>query len=75
MIINHVYLTRMNAGTPGKPDGDKIFEQRHTRGDIISRAEQLLTKQLRQEVGDYAALEEVKKRGKVGATTTYDYIC
>ena len=72
--MERVYLTRMSAGRPGTPDGDKIIEQRHTRGEIISRAEELLKKQLGQDLADYAELEEVGIRGKPGETTLYGYV-
>jgi hypothetical protein len=74
MIMDQVYLTRMSAGRPGTPEGDKIIEQRHTRSEIISRAEELLHKQLGQDLADYADLEEVGMRGKAGETTLYGYV-
>ncbi|MGC2166646.1 MAG: hypothetical protein WA632_11620 [Gallionella sp.] len=69
--MGHGYLTSMNADSPGTPNGDNIIEQRHTRGEIISRAEELLKKQLVQDLADYADLEKVGIRGKVGETTMY----
>lgn len=72
--MEKLYVTKMNAGRPGTPEGDKIIEQRHTRGEIISRAEELLKKQLGQDLSDYADLEEVGIRGKVGETTMYGYV-
>jgi hypothetical protein len=68
------YLTKMSAGKLDSPKGGKIIEQRHTRGEIISRAEELLSKELGQELATYAELEEVGIRGKVGEDTVYGYV-
>lgn len=68
------YITRMSSGQQGSPGGDKIIEQRHTRREIISRAEELLAKELAQDLAAYAELEEVGTRGKVGEDTVYGYV-
>jgi hypothetical protein len=56
------------------PEGDKIIEQQHTRREIISRAEELLAKQLGQDLATYAKLEEVGMRGRAGEDTVYGYV-
>ena len=68
------YKTRMSAGKQGGPEGSKIVEQRHTCGEIISRAEELLSKELSQDLATYAELEEVGTRSKVGEDTVYGYV-
>jgi hypothetical protein len=74
MIMETTYLTKMSAGKLDSPTGSKIIEQRHTRSEIISRAEELLTKELGQELATYAELEEVGIRGRVGEDTVYGYV-
>ncbi len=39
------YLTKMSTGKQGSP-GNQIIERRHTRHEIISRAKELLAKEL-----------------------------
>lgn len=73
-IAAQMYLTKMSAGQHGSPEGDAIIEQRHTRGEIISHAEELLAKQLGQDLATYASLEEVGMRGNVGENTVYGYV-
>lgn len=72
--VEQMYLTKMSAGQPGSPEGDAIIEQRHTRGEIICHAEELLAKQLGQDLATYAKLEEVGTRGNVGEETIYGYV-
>jgi hypothetical protein len=74
MIMETLYVTKMSAGRLGTPEGDKIIEQQHTRREIISRAEELLAKQLGQDLATYAKLEEVGMRGRAGEDTVYGYV-
>jgi hypothetical protein len=69
-----MYLTRMSAGKLGTPSGDRIIEQHHTGSEIISRAEEVLAKELCQDLADYAGLEEVCSRGDVGENTVWGYV-
>lgn len=68
-----MYLTRMSAGKLGTPSGDRIIEQHHTGSEIISRAEEVLAKELGQDLADYAGLEEVCSRS-VGEATVWGYV-
>ena len=68
------YETRMSSGKQGSPAGDKIIKQRHTLGEIISRAEALISKELGQDLAAYVQLEEVGTRGRVGEDTIYGYV-
>ena len=74
MIVETIYVTKMSAGKLGTPSGDKIIEQRHTRREIISRAEEVLAKELGQDLATYAELEEVGMRGRAGEDTVYGYV-
>ena len=69
-----MYLTRMSAGKLGTPFGDRIIEQHHTVSEIISRAEEVLAKELGQDLAGYAELEEVCTRGNVGEDTVWGYV-
>ena len=69
-----IYLTKSSRGQQGSPEGNKIIEQRHTHGEIISHAEELLAKELSQDLASYANLEEVGTRGGVGESTIYGYV-
>jgi hypothetical protein len=69
-----MYITKMSAGKMNTEAGRKIIEQRHTRGEIISRAEELLVKELCQELADYAGLQEACTRGKAGEDTIYGFV-
>jgi hypothetical protein len=69
-----MYVTKMSAGKLGTPSGDRIIEQHHTGSEIISRAEEVLAKELGQDLADYAELEEVCSRGAVGENTVWGYI-
>ena len=68
-----MYLTRMSAGKLGTPSGDRIIEQHHTGSEIISRAQEVLAKELGQDLADYAGLEEVCARS-VGEATVWGYV-
>jgi extradiol dioxygenase family protein len=68
------YITKMSAGKMSSPTGSKIIEQRHTGSEIISRAEEVLAKELGQDLADYAGLEEVCSRGAVGENTVWGYV-
>ncbi|HEX7454930.1 MAG TPA: hypothetical protein VF296_02715 [Gallionella sp.] len=68
------YKTRMSAGKQGSPEGGKISEQRHTRGEIISRAEEVLAKELSQNLATFAGLEEKATLGPVGEDTVWGYV-
>ena len=67
------YITKMSAGKMSSPTGSKIIEQRHTGSEIISRAEEVLAKELGQDLADYAGLEEVCSR-HVGENTVWGYV-
>lgn len=67
------YLTKMSVGRMGSPSGKKIVEEQHTRSEIISLAEELLAKELSQDLATYAGLEEVAKR-RVGEDTVYGFV-
>jgi hypothetical protein len=67
------YITRMSAGKMSSPTGSKIIEQRHTGSEIISRAEEVLAKELGQDLADYAGLDEVCTRA-VGEATVWGYV-
>lgn len=67
------YITRMSAGQMSSPTGSKIIEQRHTGSEIISRAEEVLAKELCQDLAEYAGLEEVCSR-HVGENTVWGYV-
>lgn len=69
-----IYITRMSAGQMSSASGSKISEQRHTRGEIISRAEEVLAKELSQDLATYANLEEKATRSAVGEDTVWGYV-
>jgi hypothetical protein len=70
--VETMYLTRMS--NPGKPG--EVIEQKHTRSDIISRAQTVLATHMSLEGGLplFAGLEEVGKRGVAGENTVYGYV-
>ncbi|MDP1635131.1 MAG: hypothetical protein Q8L69_10695 [Gallionellaceae bacterium] len=72
--VEHMYKTRMSAGQMSNPAGSEIKEQRHTRSEIISRAEEVLAKELGGDLASYAELEEKAKRGTVGDDTVWGYV-
>ncbi|MDO8991192.1 MAG: hypothetical protein Q7U91_16325 [Sideroxyarcus sp.] len=69
-----MYKTRMSAGQMSNPAGSVISEQRHTRSEIISRAEEVLAKELGGDLATYAELEEKAKRGTAGEDTIWGYV-
>ena len=69
-----MYKTRMSAGQMSSPAGSEIIEERHTRSEIISRAEEVLAKELSQDLATYAELEEKAKRGTAGEDTVWGYV-
>jgi hypothetical protein len=69
-----MYKTRMSAGQMSNPAGSEISEQRHTRSEIISRAEEVLAKELGGDLATYAELEEKAKRGTAGEDTIWGYV-
>jgi hypothetical protein len=73
-IMETTYVTKMSAGKMSSPTGSKIIEQRHTGSEIISRAEEVLAKELGQDLADYAELEEVCSRRAVGENTVWSYV-
>jgi hypothetical protein len=66
-----IYLTKMGTGDPAKGG---VKEQFHTGEEIISHAEELLAKELGQDLAFYAGLEEVMVRREVGEDTVYGYV-
>jgi hypothetical protein len=72
--VERMYITRMSAGEMSSPTGSEIIEERHTRGEIISRAEEVLAKELSQDLASYAELEEKAKRGTAGEDTVWGYV-
>jgi hypothetical protein len=73
-LVEKMYKTKMSSSSQGNPEGNKIIEQQHTRSEIISHAEELLAKELSQNLATYAELEEVGTRGRVGEDTVYGYV-
>ncbi len=71
--VEQLYKTRMSAGQMSSPAGSEISEQRHTRGEIISRAEEVLAKELSQNLATFAELEE-KATFPVGEDTVWGYV-
>ena len=69
-----MYKTRMSAGQMSSATGSEISEQRHTRSEIISRAEEVLAKELGGDLATYAELEGKAKRGTVGEDTVWGYV-
>jgi hypothetical protein len=69
-----MYKTRMSAGQMSSPKGSEISEQRHTRSEIISRAEEVLAKELGGDLATYVELEEKATRNTVGEDTIWGYI-
>ena len=69
-----MYKTRMSAGQMSSPTGSEISEQRHTRSEIISRAEEVLAKELGGDLATYAELEDKAKRGTAGEDTVWGYV-
>lgn len=72
--VDQMYITRMSAGQMGSAKGSEIREQRHTRSEIISRAEEILAKELSQNLATFAELEEKAARGTVGEETVWGYV-
>ena len=72
--VEQMYKTRMSAGQMSSQTGGEISEQRHTRSEIISRAEEVLAKELSQDLATYAQLEEKAKRGTAGEDTVWGYV-
>ena len=72
--VEHMYKTRMSAGQMSSQTGSEISEQRHTRSEIISRAEEVLAKELGGDLATYAELEEKAKRGTAGEDTVWGYV-
>jgi hypothetical protein len=72
--VEQMYQTKMSSSSRSNPEGNKIIEQRHTRSEIISHAEELLAKELGQDLATYAKLEQVGTRGNVGEDTVYGYV-
>ena len=68
------YITKMSAGKMSSPTGSRIIEQRHTGNEIISRAEEVLAKELCQDLAEYAELEEVCTRRAAGENTVWGYV-
>lgn len=66
-----IYLTKMGTGDLAKGG---VKEQFHTGEEIISHAEELLAKELGQDLAFYAGLEEVVVRREVGEDTVYGYV-
>jgi hypothetical protein len=62
--VEQVYKARMSAGQMGSPKGS----------EIISRAEEVLAKELSQDLATYAELEEKAKRGTAGEDTVWGYV-
>lgn len=65
------YIIKMSSGSDGKIIEDS---NTHTQGEIISRAEQVLSKELGQDLSTFAELEEVGTRSNVGDDTIYGYV-
>jgi hypothetical protein len=72
--VEQMYKTRMSAGQMSSETGSKISEQRHTRSEIISRAEEVLAKELSQNLATFADLEEKATRDTVGEDTVWGYV-
>jgi hypothetical protein len=72
--VEQMYKTRMSAGQMSSPTGGEISEQSHTRSEIISRAEEVLAKEMSQNLADFAELEEKATRGTVGEDTVWGYV-
>jgi hypothetical protein len=73
-IVEKMYKTKMSSSSQGSAGGNRIIEQQHTHSEIISHAEELLAKELSQNLATFAELEEVGTRGKVGEDTVYGYV-
>jgi hypothetical protein len=66
-----LYLTRMNNH---KKPGE-ILEQKHTRSEIIGRAETAVAHMsVEGGLASFAGLEEKVTRGAIGETTVYGYV-
>lgn len=72
--VEQMYKTRMSAGQMSSPTGSIISEQRHTRGEIISRAEEVLAKESSLDLASYAELEEKATLSAVGDDTIWGYV-
>lgn len=72
--VEQMYKTRMSAGQMSSQAGSEISEQRHTRSEIISRAEEVLAQQLGGDLATYAELEEKATRDTVGEDTVWGYV-
>jgi hypothetical protein len=69
-----MYKTRMSVGQMSSPAGSEIIEERHTRSEIISRAEEVLAKELGGDLATYAQLEEKATRGTADEDTLWGYV-
>jgi hypothetical protein len=69
-----IYLTKMSSGNRASPEGERIVVERHTGSEIISRAEEVIAKEVGQDLAAYAGLEEAATRGKVGEDTVWGYV-
>ncbi len=72
--VEQMYKTRMSAGQMSSPKGSEISEQSHTRSEIISRAEEVLAKELGGDLATYAELEGKATRSSVGEDTVWGYV-
>lgn len=72
--VEKMYKTRMSSNSKDSSEDNKIIEEQHTRSEIISHAEELLAKELAQDLAAFAELEEVGVRGNVGEDTIYGYV-
>lgn len=68
------YLTKMSSGSRRGPQGEKIIVEQHTSSEIISRAEEVIAKEVGQDLAAYAGLEEAAIRRSVGEDTVWGYV-
>ncbi len=68
------YLTKMSIGSRNGSEGERILVEQHTGSEIISRAEEVIAKEVGQDLAAYAGLEEAATRGKVGEDTVWGYV-
>ena len=69
--MEKIYKTRMSAGKCDNPEEAKIIEQTHTQSEIISRAKELLLKELGLDLCTFAGLEEAAVRESDGDSVYY----
>ena len=72
--VEKMYKTKMSSSSLASSEGNEIIEQQHTRSEIIFHAEELLAKELSQDLATFAKLEEVGTRSNVGEDTIYGYV-